>query len=75
MVALVAGNCAYPCSGIPMTVHAQDRHFTQGVGGVRGNIRTLVDLPDGHRLCGTFARLPSARWKASLALTANLPEV
>jgi len=35
-----------PRSGMPMTVHAQDRHFTQGVEEVHGDIRMLVNLRD-----------------------------
>ena len=34
-----------PYSGLPMTIHAQDRRFQDGVGGVRGNVREMVDLP------------------------------
>jgi cytochrome P450 len=34
-----------PKSGLPMSVHEQDRQFHQGVGGVRGNIREMVNLP------------------------------
>jgi len=35
-----------PKYGIPMTVHQQDRQFTQGVGGVHGNVREMVKLPE-----------------------------
>ena len=28
-----------------MIIHAQDRLFQQGVGGVRGNVRDMVELP------------------------------
>jgi cytochrome P450 len=35
-----------PKGGLVMTVHEQDRQFTQGVGGVRGNIREMVSLPE-----------------------------
>jgi cytochrome P450 len=35
-----------PKNGMPMIVHTQDRQFKQGVGGVRGNIRNMVTLPD-----------------------------
>lgn len=35
-----------PKYGLPMTVHQQDRQFTQGVGGVRGNVREMVKLPE-----------------------------
>jgi cytochrome P450 len=34
-----------PKSGMWMQVHAQDSQFTQGVGGVRGNVREMVKLP------------------------------
>jgi hypothetical protein len=33
--------------GLPMIVRRPDRRFTQGVGGVRGNVREMVTLPDG----------------------------
>lgn len=33
-----------PTGGLPMTVHAQDRQFTRGVGGVQGNVREMVTL-------------------------------
>ena len=33
-----------PKGGLPMLVSQQDRDFRQGVGGVRGNIRELVEL-------------------------------
>ena len=35
-----------PKYGLPMTVHQQDRQFAQGVGGVRGNVREMVKLPE-----------------------------
>ncbi len=35
-----------PKYGMPMMVHQQDRQFTLGVGGVRGNVREMVKLPD-----------------------------
>jgi cytochrome P450 len=31
--------------GLPMTLHRQDRAFDRGVGGVRGNVREMVELP------------------------------
>ncbi len=34
-----------PYGGLSMTIHAQDRRFQDGVGGVRGNVREMVDLP------------------------------
>ncbi|MBE9059753.1 cytochrome P450 [cf. Phormidesmis sp. LEGE 11477] len=34
-----------PKNGLPMRIHAQDRNFNSGVGGVRGNVREMVDLP------------------------------
>ncbi|MGF1481853.1 MAG: cytochrome P450 [Cyanophyceae cyanobacterium] len=34
-----------PKFGLPMMVHQQDRQFHRGVGGVTGNIREMVDLP------------------------------
>ena len=34
-----------PKHGMPMQVHLQDRQVGVGVGGVRGNIRELVQLP------------------------------
>ena len=34
-----------PKYGIPVVVHTQDRQFRHGVGGVRGNVREMVDLP------------------------------
>lgn len=34
-----------PCGGLPMTIHAQDRRFRDGVGAVRGNVRGMVELP------------------------------
>ncbi|CAA9573031.1 cytochrome P450 hydroxylase [uncultured Synechococcales cyanobacterium] len=33
-----------PKDGMSMLVHKQDRQFAQGVGGVRGNVREMVDL-------------------------------
>jgi cytochrome P450 len=36
-----------PKYGMRMLVRKQDRQFTQGVGGVRGNIREMVQLPLG----------------------------
>jgi cytochrome P450 len=33
-----------PKYGMPMIVHQQDRQFTQGVGGVRGNVHDMVQL-------------------------------
>jgi hypothetical protein len=33
-----------PHAGLPMTIHAQDRQFSRGVGGVRGNVREMVEL-------------------------------
>lgn len=35
-----------PKGGMPMIVYPQDRGFTQGVGGVRGNVREMVELPE-----------------------------
>ena len=35
-----------PKYGMPMVVHQQDRQFTQGVGGVRGNVREMVNLSE-----------------------------
>ncbi len=35
-----------PKQGMLMTVHPQDRQFGKGVGGVRGNVREMVVLPD-----------------------------
>lgn len=32
-------------NGMPMLVHSQDHQFSQGVGGVRGNVREMVNLP------------------------------
>jgi len=32
--------------GLPMLVQKQDRQFEQGVGGVRGNVREMVTLPN-----------------------------
>jgi cytochrome P450 len=34
-----------PKFGLNMKVHAQDRQFSDGVGGVQGNIREMVQLP------------------------------
>ncbi len=34
-----------PKHGMPMMVHKQDRQFAQGVGGVQGNVREMVELP------------------------------
>ncbi|MGL5084018.1 MAG: cytochrome P450 [Microcoleaceae cyanobacterium] len=34
-----------PKYGMPMEVYRQDRQFTQGVGGVCGNVREMVNLP------------------------------
>jgi cytochrome P450 len=34
-----------PEGGLPMIIHAQDRLFQHGVGGVRGNVRDMVELP------------------------------
>ncbi len=35
-----------PKQGIPMMVYQQDRQFDRGVGGVRGNVREMVNLPE-----------------------------
>ncbi|NEO99200.1 MAG: cytochrome P450 [Symploca sp. SIO2E9] len=35
-----------PKYGMPMMVYPQDRKFAQGVGGVRGNVREMVKLPE-----------------------------
>ena len=35
-----------PKYGMPTIVHQQDRQFSQGVGGVRGNVREMVKLPE-----------------------------
>lgn len=35
-----------PKYGMPMMVHKQDRQFAQGVGGVQGNVREMVTLPE-----------------------------
>ncbi|MGB7445395.1 MAG: cytochrome P450 [Coleofasciculaceae cyanobacterium] len=35
-----------PKNGMPMLVHPQDHQFNQGVGGVRGNVREMVKLPE-----------------------------
>jgi cytochrome P450 len=34
-----------PKAGLPMLVRPQDRRFGDGVGGVRGNVREMVELP------------------------------
>jgi cytochrome P450 len=34
-----------PKHGMPMQVYQQDHQFTQGVGGVKGNVREMVRLP------------------------------
>lgn len=34
-----------PKHGLPMRISTQDRQFTKGVGGVRGNVRDMVELP------------------------------
>jgi cytochrome P450 len=34
-----------PRGGLPVLVHKQDRQFTRGVGGIRGSIREMVQLP------------------------------
>jgi cytochrome P450 len=34
-----------PRGGLPMVVHRQDRRVEEGVGGLRGNIREMVELP------------------------------
>ena len=34
-----------PKYGMPMQVYPQDRQFTEGAGGVRGNVREMVQLP------------------------------
>ncbi len=34
-----------PRGGLPVLVHKQDRQFTHGVGGIRGSIREMVELP------------------------------
>lgn len=34
-----------PKNGLPMCIHRQDRNFSAGVGGVRGNVREMVNLP------------------------------
>lgn len=34
-----------PAGGLPMMIHAQDGRFADGVGGVRGKIRAMVELP------------------------------
>lgn len=34
-----------PKHGLPMQVHRQDREVARGVGGVRGNVREMVELP------------------------------
>ena len=35
-----------PRRGLPMVVRPQDRRFGRGVGGVRGNVREMVELPE-----------------------------
>lgn len=35
-----------PKNGLPMQVHNQDRQFQPGVGGVKGNVREMVKLPE-----------------------------
>ena len=35
-----------PQHGMPMLIHKQDRNFSAGVGGVRGNVREMVSLPE-----------------------------
>lgn len=35
-----------PQHGMPMLVHKQDRNFSAGVGGVQGNVREMVSLPE-----------------------------
>ncbi|MGJ3250928.1 MAG: cytochrome P450 [Elainellaceae cyanobacterium] len=35
-----------PKGGLPLVAHLQDRNFRQGVGGIRGNVRDMVNLPD-----------------------------
>lgn len=35
-----------PKNGMPMLVHPQDHQFNQGVGGVQGNVREMVKLPE-----------------------------
>jgi cytochrome P450 len=34
-----------PKYGMPMMIHPQDRQFTEGVGGVQGQVREMVKLP------------------------------
>ena len=34
-----------PRTGVPMRIHDHDGRFNEGVGGVRGNVREMVDLP------------------------------
>jgi cytochrome P450 len=34
-----------PKRGLPMVLQAQDREFGRGVGGIRGNVRQMVELP------------------------------
>jgi cytochrome P450 len=34
-----------PKGGLHMTINRQDRQFRHGVGGIRGNVRQMVDLP------------------------------
>ncbi|MCG6135812.1 MAG: cytochrome P450 [Nostoc sp. LLA-1] len=35
-----------PKYGMSMLVHHQDRQFAQGLGGIRGNVREMVELPE-----------------------------
>lgn len=35
-----------PRGGLTMLAHAQDRQFQRGVGGVRGTVREMVELPE-----------------------------
>ena len=35
-----------PGRGMPMHIHTQDGRFAEGVGGIRGNVREMVELPD-----------------------------
>jgi cytochrome P450 len=35
-----------PKNGMPMIIRKNDRQFKQNVGGVRGNIREMVKLPE-----------------------------
>lgn len=38
-------NVMGPKHGVPVRLYPQDRQFASGVGGVRGNVREMVDLP------------------------------